>query len=106
MEEEKKKAKEKEKPKKVAAATEEEKSEVAGEITKSIGSQYENYQMPPIELLKRVETIYIVPETEKTVIGEIKEIKLGSVNSIKIVDSVNDEISTYEVSENCVYSSH
>jgi len=55
LEEERKKSAEREKPKKVDAATEEEKSEVAGEITKSIASQYENYKMPPIELLKRIE---------------------------------------------------
>lgn len=55
LEEEKKKAKEKEKPKKVSSATEEEKSQVAGEITKSIESQYIEYKMPPIDLLKRVE---------------------------------------------------
>ncbi len=52
-------------------------------------------------VLKRVETIYIVPETKKTVTGEVKEIKLGGVNSIKIADSATDEISSYEVSENC-----
>lgn len=57
LEEEKKKIREKEKPQKVAAATEEEKSEVAGEITKSIESQFENYKMPPIDLLKKVEAV-------------------------------------------------
>ena len=55
LEEEKKKAKEKEKVKKAEATTDEEKKEVAGEITKSIESQYENYKMPPIDLLKKVE---------------------------------------------------
>lgn len=55
LEEEKKKAKEKEKVKKVDATTDEEREEVAGEITKSIESQYENYKMPPIDLLKKVE---------------------------------------------------
>ncbi len=55
LEEEKQKAKEREKVKKAEATTEEEKKEVAGEITKSIESQYENYKMPPIDLLKKVE---------------------------------------------------
>ncbi len=57
LEEEKKKASEKAKPKKVSAATEEEKSEVAGEITKSIESQFADYKMPPIDILKKVETV-------------------------------------------------
>ncbi len=55
LEEEKKKAKEREKVKKVEATTDEEREEVAGEITKSIESLYENYKLPPIELLKKVE---------------------------------------------------
>ena len=57
LEEEKKKASEKAKPKKVAAATEEEKEEVAGEITKSIESQFKEYKMPPIDLLKKVDAV-------------------------------------------------
>ena len=57
LEEEKKKAQEKAKPKKVSAATEEEKEEVAGEITKSIESQFADYKMPPIDLLKKVEAV-------------------------------------------------
>lgn len=57
LEEEKKKTSEKAKPKKVSAATEEEKEEVAGEITKSIESQFENYKMPPIDILKKVEAV-------------------------------------------------
>jgi len=57
LEEEKKKAQEKAKPKKVSAATEEEKEEVAGEITKSIESQFENYKMPPIDILKKVDAV-------------------------------------------------
>ncbi len=57
LEEEKKKAQEKAKPKKVAAATEEEKEEVAGEITKSIESQFADYKMPPIDILKKVDAV-------------------------------------------------
>ncbi len=57
LEEEKKKASEKAKPKKVSAATEEEKNEVAGEITKSIESQFADYKMPPIDILKKVEAV-------------------------------------------------
>ena len=53
IEEEKKKIKKK--VKKAEETTDEEKEEVAGEITKSIESLYENYQMPPIDLLKKVE---------------------------------------------------
>jgi len=53
LEEEKKKIKKK--VKKAEETTDEEKSQVAGEITKSIESQYENYQMPPIDLLKKVD---------------------------------------------------
>ena len=57
LEEEKKKAQDKAKPKKVSAATEEEKEEVAGEITKSIESQFADYKMPPIDLLKKVDAV-------------------------------------------------
>ena len=57
LEEEKKKAQEKAKPKKVSAATEEENAQVAGEITKSIESQFADYKMPPIDLLKKVESV-------------------------------------------------
>ena len=55
LEEEKKKATEREKVKKAETTTDEEREEVAGEITKSIESLYENYKMPPIDLLKKVE---------------------------------------------------
>lgn len=57
LEEEKKKASERAKQKKVTAATEEEKEEVAGEITKSIESQFKEYKMPPIDLLKKVDAV-------------------------------------------------
>lgn len=57
LEEEKKKAKEKAKPKRAASATEEENGRVAGEIKKSIESQFENYKMPPIDLLKKATAV-------------------------------------------------
>ena len=57
LEEEKKKAKDSAKPQKVSAATEEEKSAVAGEITKSIESHFAEYKMPPIDILKKVESV-------------------------------------------------
>ena len=57
LEEQKRKNEAKKKPQKVAAATEEEKTEVAGEITKSIEKPVIEYKMPPIELLKKVEAV-------------------------------------------------
>ncbi len=55
LEEQKRENEKKKKPEKVAPATEEEKEEVKAEITESIEKPYENYKLPPIELLKKVE---------------------------------------------------
>ena len=57
LDEQKKKNAENEKPKKVSKATDEEKQEVAEEITESIEKPVIEYKMPPIELLKKVEAV-------------------------------------------------
>ncbi|MBE7013916.1 MAG: S-layer homology domain-containing protein [Ruminococcaceae bacterium] len=51
--------------------------------------------------LKRVETVYIAPEVSKTVVGQIKELVLTSVKTVKIENSATDEAEIYSVSPEC-----
>lgn len=51
--------------------------------------------------LKRVETVYIAPEVSTTVVGQIKELVLTTVKTIKIENSATDEAEIYSVSPEC-----
>ncbi len=52
-------------------------------------------------VLKRVETVYVAPEVSKTVVGQIKELVLTTVKTIKIENSATDEAEIYSVSPTC-----
>lgn len=55
--------------------------------------------------LKRVESIYFAPVVSKTVVGQIKEIVLTSVKTLKIENSSTGETEVYSLSSDCeVYS--
>lgn len=52
-------------------------------------------------VLKRIEYLYITPEESSTVTGEVKEITLTSVKTVKIEDSYDGEAKIYSVSPEC-----
>ncbi len=51
--------------------------------------------------LKRVETIYFAPEIVKTIVGQITEVVLTSVKTIKVENSGNNKSEIYSVNPNC-----
>ena len=52
-------------------------------------------------VLKRVETIYFAPEVVKTIVGQITEIVLTSVKTIKIENSSNNKTEIYSIDSSC-----
>jgi len=52
-------------------------------------------------VLKRVETVLVIPDLASTVSGEVKEVVFGSSNRVKIIDSITGEIDTYDVLSTC-----